>query len=121
VPFERQLAYVRELRRTTAADRPEAAEPARVALVVPWGILPGDSALERAQQGQWGNAALSLDTPTGDGATYREVLAAVYREAARLVRASERFDVLLLQPHEHADAYAREIRIDGAARATRRG
>jgi len=59
----------------------------------------------------WRSPELDLDARNAAGATYREVLAAAYREAARLLAAGEEYDVLYLRAGERADGYDTVIRV----------
>lgn len=121
VPWTRQLALARDFRDFLArerADRGDAPrEPIRAAtaLVLPWGYLMDEYALQPFARGEdaamWRSRALALDKRNDAGAEYGDVLAAGYREAARLLEAGEEYDVLYLRADERADGYDAVIRV----------
>jgi hypothetical protein len=114
VPFSRQLELTRQLRRYIR-ENPRGEAEARTALVLPWGYLLDDFAFrpnwKLRKPALWGSEKLSFENRNSEGVRYREVLAAAMREAADLLRAGERFDILFLQPEERARGYARVLRV----------
>lgn len=120
VPWTRQVELIQaqKARHPRAVDRrPRTEAPIRAttAVVLPYGYLGGEAALTSHGTdhvvGLWGATALKLDAHNGHGATYGDVLAAAYREFAKLLRAREEFDVLFLPAGAPVSTYERVIRI----------
>ena len=120
VPWERQLQLVRDFVEYRDAHpravRPgERASPAREAIALPWGyvldwyaIRPGGG----AKGGRlWWSDAMSLDRENRRGVPYERILGLGFGEAARLLRAGTRFDILFLKGGEKATGYDRVYRI----------
>lgn len=121
VPWTRQLELARNLRELVRQERDARAGAARApiragtALVLPWGYEMDEYALRPFARGEaaelWRSPRLALEAENGAGATYGGVLAAGFREAARLLRAGEEYDILYLRPDEQASGYDTVVRV----------